>query len=171
MKKIERDRIAENIAEYDSLSDQERGQFIAQVLEDQPYLMGFVTNLADDFSEKEHEALVDSVLILINAFIATGIPVDTIPDPMIQEVLQEKIEAYEAMADKGEVKAHEVSELADSPLTFEDLRHRALAKSDLAQESVVAQYNFMLVLDALITIVERSILAQDPADKDQNDRK
>jgi len=169
MKKIKRDRIAENIAEYDSLSDQERGQFIARVLEDQPYLMGFVTNLADDFSEKEHEALVDSVLILINAFIATGIPVDTIPDALIQEVLKEKIDAYEAMADKGAVKAHAVSELADSPLTFEDLRQRALTKSDLAQESAVAQYNFMLVLDALITIVERSLLARGRTDKDQND--
>lgn len=168
MPKIQRDHIAENIAEFENLSDKEHGKFIVQVLEDQPFLMGFLTNLADDFTEQEHQALVDSLLILINSFIAAGIPVDTAPDPLIREVLEEKIEAYEAMAKKGTIQPHEVSELADSPLTFEDLRHRALARSELSGESSSVQYNFLLVLDALITIVERSILAQGPADKDQN---
>lgn len=164
----QRDLIAENIADYDSLADQERGQLIAQVMEDQPFLMGFLTNLADDFSDSEHEVLVDSLVILINSFVAAGIPLDTIPDALIAEVIEEKTESYQEGEDRLELTADNVNELVDSPLVFEDLRHRAILKSDLKRNDSAGQHNFILILDALIAIVERSLTEKGPADEEEN---
>ena len=37
--------------------------------------MGFITNVEEEFSDSQHEALVESLLILTNAFIAATVPV------------------------------------------------------------------------------------------------
>ncbi len=142
-----RDHIAEAIADYHAMNPEEQGQMIARVMEDQPYLMGFLTNIADDFNDEQHEALVDSVMILLNAFIAAGMPVSMIPAPVVDEIIKEKAEAYE------EAKKYEV--YTDSPKVFDDLKNRAIFKAKLDKSSADEQANFNLVLDVLISLIER----------------
>ncbi len=154
MDKKKRDHIAEAIADYHAMDAQEQGQMIARVMEDQPYLMGFLTNIADDFNDEQHEALVDSVMILLNAFISAGLPVSMIPAPVVEEIIKEKTEAYEE-ADKHEVHT-------DSPKVFDDLKNRAIFKAKLDKAPVADQANFNLILDVLISLIERM------ADYDQN---
>jgi hypothetical protein len=156
MSEFKRDHIAASIADYEGMSDTDRGQLLAQILEDQPMLMGFLTNLADDFSDSEHESLVDSSVILVNAFVAVGIPVPTVPDAMIKEVIEEKVAQYEDLVAKGEVNATDMSAISDSPVVLQDLRARALVKSDLNQEGALGQQNFLLILDSVLAMVERS---------------
>lgn len=149
-----RDHIAEAIADYHAMSSEEQGQMIARVMEDQPYLMGFLTNIADDFNDDQHEALVDSVMILLNAFIAAGMPISMIPAPVVEEIIKEKAEAYEG-AEKHEVHS-------DSPKVFDDLKNRAIFKAKLDKAAADDQANFNLILDVLISLIERM------ADYDQN---
>ena len=78
--------MAEAIADYEAMTAAEQGKMVVQILEDQPVLMGFITNLADDFSDSEHEALVDSAVILIDAFVAAGIPVQMVPHQMVEVI-------------------------------------------------------------------------------------
>ncbi len=155
MKHPNKDFVAVAIADFEAMSQQEQGQLLVQVMEDQPVLMGFVTNLADDFSDSEHEVLVDSIVILINAFVSAGIPISLIPQQMLEEVINERVDKYEEHAD--ELEGDIARELSDSPLVFEDLRNRALFKSDLAEEDLAARQRFSLILDTLIAIVERSV--------------
>ena len=58
--------------------------------------------------------------------------------------------------------------MVDCPLVFEDLRHRAILKSDLKKNDSAAQHNFILILDALIAIVERSLTEKGPADEEES---
>jgi len=111
---------------------------------------------------------VDSLVILINSFVAACTPLDTIPDALIAEVIEEKTESYQEGEDRLELTADNVNELVDSPLVFEDLRHRAILKSDLKRNDSAGQHNFILILDALIAIVERSLTEKGPADEDEN---
>lgn len=151
-----RDHTAESIADYQAMNPQEQGQMVARVMEDQPYLMGFLTNIADDFNDDQHEALVDSVMILLNAFIAAGFPVSMIPAPVVEEIIKEKTEAYEE-AGKNDI-------FTDSPKVFDDLRHRAIYKAKLDKASADDQANFNLILDVLISLIERM------ADYDQSQK-
>ena len=143
-----RDHIAESIADYMAMSSEEQGAMIARVMEDQPFLMGFLTDVADEFSDAQHESLVDSVMILLNAFIAAGMPVGLIPGPALEEVIKERTEAYT----EADVLLPEVSE---SPKVFQDLRNLAIVKADLNVDSEQDLANFKLMLDILITSVER----------------
>lgn len=155
MSKTRRDHIAESIADYEAMSPGERGKLLSQILEDQPMLMGFLTNLADDFSDSEHEALVDSTVILINAFVASGIPIKTVPDQLIKEVIEEKVDLFEAQNLESSTEDAAIDSLSDSPKVLVDLRNRALFHSDLKQESSLGRVNFLLILDAILSMVER----------------
>jgi hypothetical protein len=151
MEKQKRDFISEAIVEYDGLSNEEQGKMLVQVLEDQPYLMGFITNVAEEFSDLQHEALVESLLILTNAFIMATVPYGMVPAELIEEIIKIKTDVDE---DSLEV---EEAELSDSPKVFEDLRARAVLKSDLAEAKAEVQLSFNLMLDVVITAVERVV--------------
>lgn len=155
MKHPNKDFVAEAIADYEAMTQDEQGKLLVQVMEDQPVLMGFLTNLADDFSDSEHETLVDSTVILINAFVSAGIPVAMVPHQMVEEVINERVDTYEKLADQ--VEEDIAKEVTDSPLVFEDLRNRALFKSDLKKEDLAERQRFSLILDTVISIVERSV--------------
>lgn len=162
-----RDFIAESIADYEAMKQQERGQLIVQILEDQPVLMGYITNLADDFTDEEHEALVDSTVILINAFIAAGIPVQMVPHQLVEEVINEKVSVYESKAEEAEI-IEDWKEISDSPKVFEDLRNRAFFKSGMSGADETGHHNFNIVLDTVITMVERSAGLETETAEDEN---
>ncbi len=157
MKHPNKDFIAESIADYEAMKQEERAKLLVHILEDQPVLMGFITNLSDDFSESEHEALVDSAVILINAFVSAGVPVSMVPHQMLEEVINERVDAYEEKVEK--IEDDLVKEVTDSPLVFEDLRNRALFKSDIATEDLALRQRFSMILDTVIAIIERSAAA------------
>lgn len=142
------------------MSAPEQGALIARVMEDQPFLMGFLTNIADEFSDDQHEMLVDSVMILLNAFIAAGMPVSIIPGPALDQVIEERTGAYAGLDPL-------LPEVSESPKVFQDLRNLALVHADLNVDDAVAMSNYNVVLDILITAIERM------ADYDQqaNDEK
>lgn len=151
MKPVKKDFVAQSIFDYEAMDSAEQGKLILEILEDQPVLMGFVTNLADDFEDEEHETIVDSIAILINAFIAAGIPVDMIPQEIVDEVIEEKVEGY-----NKEEKERE-ADLIDSPLVYEDLKARASVKCKFHPEDNVSKENFNMILNTIISIVERAI--------------
>ena len=150
-----RDFVAEAIADYEAMPQEERAKLLISILEDQPFLMGFLTNLADDFSDSVHESLVESTVILINAFVSAGIPVGVIPQAIIDEVVEEKVQGYE-----NEKEADRDAEKSDSPLVFEDLRNRALFHSKLDVKDVLSTHNFELVLNTIVSSVERSVAVE-----------
>lgn len=151
MKPVKKDFVAHSIFDYEAMDSAEQGKLILEILEDQPVLMGFVTNLADDFSDEEHETLIDSIAILINAFIAAGIPVDMIPQEIVDDVIEEKVEGY----NKEEKDAE--ADLIDSPLVYEDLQARAVLRCKFSAEDEIARSNFNMILNTIISIVERAI--------------
>lgn len=151
MKQVKKDFVAQSIFDYEAMNDAEQGKLILEILEDQPVLMGFVTNLADDFGDEEHETIVDSIAILINAFIAAGIPVDMIPQEIVDDVIEEKVEGY------NKENQEEEADLIDSPLVYEDLLARAIVKCKFNPEDKVSKENFNMILNTVISIVERAI--------------
>lgn len=155
MNNSKRDFIAEAVLDYDTMGQGEQGKMIIQLLEDQPVLMGFITNIADDFEDDQHDVLVDSVAILINAFISAGITVEMIPEEIVSEVIAEKVKSYETEEKESEEEDEE-EELIDSPLVFEDLKTRAILKCNFIEEGSGAE-NFNMVLDTIIAMIERSI--------------
>jgi len=153
-----RDFVGEAITEYLGMEPQEQGAMVARVMEDQPFLMGFLTDIAEEFSDEQHEVLVDSVMILLNAFIAAGMPVGSIPGPAIHDVIEERTLAY---ADADPL----LPEVSDNPKVFQDLRNLAIVRADLNVDDDEALANYNVVLDILITAIEKMV------DYDQGQKK
>lgn len=152
MMDVKKDFVAQAIFEYEAMSAEEQGKMILEMLSDQPILMGFITNLADDFSDDEHDTLVDSLVILVNAFISAGIPVDMVPLEIVDDVVAEKVDGYEQAEDDSKQ-----NDLIDSPMVYEDLKARAAVKCKFSVEDNESRENFNMVLNTIISIVERSI--------------
>lgn len=152
-----KDFIAEAIADYEALKPEEKGGLLLKVMQDQPVLIGFLTNLADDFEDVEHDVLVDSTVILINAFIGAGIPVGMIARQMVEEVIDEKVESYEQLEKEDKLDGENIAQQIDSPKVFDDLKNRAIFKALLNEAEPDRQHNFILILDTVITIIERSV--------------
>lgn len=151
-----RDFVSLAIADFEALSEKEKGPLVLEIMDDQPILMGYLTNLADDFTDEEHEALVDSTIILINAFISAGIAVNMIPHQIVEEVIDEKLEQYAAAAEQEDLELKDLDQLSDSPKVFQDLKTRAIFNAKLAEESLEKQFNYSLILDTIVSMVERN---------------
>lgn len=164
MKHQNKDFIAESIADYEAMKPQEQGKLLMQILDDQPILMGFITNLSDEFSDTEHEALVGATLVLINAFIAAGIPVHMVSHQMLDDVIHERLEAYEAK-ERAVDETVVIEQISDSPKVFEDLRNYGLFKSELAADKYERVEAFAVALDTIIAMVERSAAAEIKAEE------
>lgn len=167
MSEIQRDHIAESIADFEAISAKEKAALLGQIMEDQPMIFGFLMNLADDFSDDEHEALIDSIMIVINAFIAAGISINTIPDELIKEVIEEKVKKYDELEKQNKSGVEVAGGISDSPKVFQDLYNRALFKTKLKDMEVADQQNFYLILDTLLTLIERmaATILQDNEEK------
>lgn len=159
MKHQNKDFIAVAIADYEAMPPEEQAKLLIQILDDQPILMGFITNLSDEFSDDEHEALVGATVVLITAFISAGIPVHIISHQMVDEVIHERLEAYEEKA-RSIDDTLVIEQISDSPKVFEDLTNYGLFKSDLAQDKYERREAFAIALDTIIAMVERSAAAE-----------
>lgn len=158
------DALESAIRELKLTSEAQWTQMLGEVMDEQPHLMSFIMNLADDFSEEVHEQLMRATVLLSIAFKKTGIQIELITPAGLDKVLEEKVEAYESLAEEEELNPELLSEVANSPLVFERIRKWFAAElgeyMPLLEES---QNNIGLLVDVIISSMEE--FAVDPNSK------
>lgn len=155
------DALESSIRELRLTSESDWTAMLTETMDEQPHLMAFIMNLADDFSEEVHEQLMKSTVVLSIAFKKAGIQIELITPAGLDKILEEKVEAYEALADEENLSPEHLSDVANSPEVFERIRNWFASElgdhMPLLDES---QNNIGLLVDVIISCMEE--FAVDP---------
>ena len=143
----------------DSLDGIEYQEKLNDFLDEQPYLVGFLYNLADDFSEDEHEAIMRAAVLLREAFELSGIPIGMVTQGVLNDVIEEKVQDFEKTESKGGIMDMLISDISNSPAVFDALVGyiREDVKNGLPKNHEGLQ-NVFILLEILIRVYEESVL-------------
>jgi hypothetical protein len=137
-------------------------QDVSNLLDEQPYLMGFLFNLEEDFSELSHELIIRASLALHHSLSSAGLYFHMITPEMLQKVIQQQVEAFEKIDEDDEFHENDLLKEASSPVALKELvdfvdqntRHEELSPAD--------RTNLLLILNALIEIFETAATPTNP---------
>lgn len=73
---------------FKHLDTQEKLDMLLNWGEEQPHLYGFIINLADDFTDEEHEALSFLPLVLTEVFRKTGLKIQNIDSKILEDAIK-----------------------------------------------------------------------------------
>lgn len=156
------DALESAIREMNLIGDDQWQGMLSQAMDEQPHLMAFLINISDDFSEDVHEHLLRITVILAIAFQKAGIQINLITPASLDKVIEEKVEAYEDLAEEDELHEEAMGKVANSPHVFD--RVRKWVKEELGAKMPIldeTQANINLMLDVIISVLEEH--AVDPA--------
>lgn len=139
-------------------------QQISELLDEQPYFMGFLFNLEEDFSEMAHELLLRSTLAMHNGFVHTGLFFSVITQEQIEKIIDERIAAFEALEAQGETAftAENIIAEASSPVALKSL-YEFIVDNTTEDELPFADHtSLLLVLSAGIELLELAASPEDP---------
>lgn len=131
------------------------------MLDEQPYLMGFLYNLDDDFDEEIHQALIRVCALLYSAFSMAEIEVGLISPAILESVINEKVEEYNTLSERDELVEENLHEVARSPMVFDELRKYVHDEINhhVAHEALQV-HNISLMIDVLIGVMEESAIIE-----------
>ena len=152
--------LQEALIKLDLMNDQAYQNQVAALLDEQPHLMGFLFNLADDFSEEAHDLMVRLTMALFQGLQASGLQFSMINAQMLEEMLAKKVGEMEAI-DVDNQAFDEVAFLKDasSPATVQSMLQ---FMADNATLDETERNNSLLVLSAVTELFE--VAADLPAD-------
>ena len=134
-------------------------------LDSQPYLVGFLYNLADDFTEEEHEAIMRCAVLLLEAFELSNIPIGIVTQGVLNEVIEEKVEVFDKVSLMGGAQDVLLTDITASPQVFDALVGyiREDIKKGLPKDEEGLQ-NVFILLGILIRVFEESVIMETPKD-------
>ena len=132
------------------MSEQQRMQKLMEWSEEQPHLIGFLVNLADDFPSREHQALSLLPLVVQESFRRMGMSVDTVAPDLLQKCIEEQVGNAEKKEQAEEESARMLQELQRIWEFF----------SDLDAGQMDDREDVALILRILLSAFERSVPEQ-----------
>lgn len=153
------DALESAIRELNLTGEEHWAQLLSSTLDEQPHLMSFLINLSDDFSEPVHDHLIRAAVLLTNAFKKTDVSIDLITPTSLDEIITEKVAAYEQLDQNEELDSTSMEKLANSPLVFD--RIRSWFGSQLGEEMPIldeSQANINLLIDVIISAMEMNAI-------------
>lgn len=152
---MQNDALESAIRELRLTGDEQWTQLLGSIMDEQPHLMAFLMNLADDFTEDVHDQLMRCTVLLSSAFKKAGIEIQTITPAGLDSILEKKIEAYEDLADEDDLIEEEMEKVANSPLVFERVRQWFMQELGEAMPILdESQANISLLVDVIISSME-----------------
>lgn len=144
--------LQEALIKLDLMNEEAYHNQVASMLDEQPHIMGFLFNLADDFSEEAHDLLVRLTMALFYGMRQTGLEFSMIDAQMLEEMLAKKVEEIEAI-DEEDQAFDEVAFLKDasSPATVSSMLEFV---ADHSQMDETQRNNALLVLSAITELFE-----------------
>jgi len=137
---------------------------VSELLEEQPYLMGFVFNLAEDFTEETHELIIRAILALQESLAHAGLFFKVITTQQLEEVLDDKIKAFETLENEGPESFTEenIIDKASSPIALNSLYKFVDENANEFELPFEHRTSLLLVLSAIIELFEIAASPENP---------
>lgn len=157
MRKTENNWLQQSLINLDLMTDKQYQSTVSDLLDEQPYLMGFLFNLEEEFDEAPHELLIRATLAFYRALRQTGLLFELIKPDLIETIFNEKIETFNTI-DQNE-EAFDETQLfnsTSSPQAIKGLLHYINENSRTEAFSEVTRNNMLLLLSALVELFEHA---------------
>lgn len=147
--------LIKSISEINRMSDKAYQKSISDLLDEQPHLMGFLFNLAEEFDEQTHELLLKATIVLYDALRETGILFNMIKPDDLELVLEEKVKLFDEIDLNAEfLDENKLFEDISSPEVVKSLRNFVLANTEVGDKA--NGNNILLILSVLVTLFENA---------------
>lgn len=136
---------------------------VSEFLDEQAFMMGFLFNLEEDFSETVHDLLIRATLALHKSLSETGLFFKLITSDMLDEIISRKLAEYDEIEKDVEVfDTAPYFEAASSPVALKGLYEfidQNTTEDELHDEE---RSNLLLVLSAIIELFENAAAPENP---------
>ena len=143
---------------------------ISRLLDEQAYLMGWIFNLEEDFSEKAHDLIVKSTIALFRSLTEMGLFFQMIKPDHLEDAINTNIEAFKNLEEgEGELTENAIIERASSPVALRSLYNFIDANTSAEELPLESRSNLLFVLSTIVDLFEESAASEDPTNKKQTD--
>ena len=145
------------LLKLDLMTDELYQKQVSSFFDEQPYLMGFLFNLEEEFSENTHDLLIRSALAFYQAMSQIGLQFQVITPQMLQDGITAKVEEFNDL-DKDDLAFDETTlfKTISSPQAVKGLLafiDENTAKSEFTEGT---RNNMLLILSALVELMENA---------------
>jgi len=161
-------KLVDQLVKIDLTSDELLELEISELLDEQPYLMGFLFNLADEFTEEEYDLLMRCCLALNKSLTAAGLFFEMISPEMLESIIKQKVADFETFGDdENLLDDAKMFEKASSPVVLKQFQMYADDNLYHVENTAENRNGLLLVLSVLIELLETSATTQSPIEKDE----
>lgn len=142
-----------------SWDDEEYNKQGSLILEEQPYLMRFITNLIDELEEEDIEFLIFTLISLQLGFKMRGMPLSICTPDQLESIVKITADRFDEIDEREEVSLDDVFNASNNPKVLSDLFD--IYYQDFLEGKKVGMaevMNMLFVLDILVTGVEESVI-------------
>jgi hypothetical protein len=150
-------KLVDNLIQLDTKKEADYAKDISQLLDEEPYLMGFLFNLADDFSEQGHELLLRATLALRQSLAHSGLFFKMISPSVLEETLKLQVQAFEELqGDNETIDEETIYTHASSPVVLRELKNFITQNTFDAAPDEQTDESLLLILSTVIEVLEKS---------------
>jgi hypothetical protein len=146
----------------DLITDAVYQKEVSNFFDEQPYLMGFLFNLEEEFSENTHELLMRAALAFYQAMGSIGLEFEVATPQLLNDTVSKKVEDFNRL-EKDDLAFDESALFSQisSPQAVKSLLKyidENTAKSEFEEST---RNNMLLILSALVEIMEAAAVLPD----------
>ena len=158
------------LVELELLKNKDYQVEINRLLDEQAYLMGWLFNLEEDFSEATHNLIVKSTIALFRSLTEMGLFFQLIKPDQLEDAINTNIEAFENLEEgDGELTENAIIDQAGSPVALRSLYNFIDANTTEDDLPIEARSNLLFVLSTVVDLFEESAAPEDPSNRKPTD--
>ena len=149
--------LQQSLINLDLMTDKVYQSTVSDLLDEQPYLMGFLFNMEEEFDEAPHELLIRATLAFYRALRQTGLMFEIVKPDLIERVFTKKIDAFNNIDREDEAfDETQLFETASSPESIKGLLNYIDENTRSAEFTEATRNNMLLILSALVELFENA---------------
>lgn len=158
------------LVELELLKNKDYQVEINRLLDEQAYLMGWLFNLEEDFSEAIHDLIIKSTIALFRSLTEMGLFFQMIKPDQLEDAINTNIEAFENLEEgDGELTENAIIDQAGSPVALRSLYSFIDANTTEDDLPIEARSNLLFVLSTVVDLFEESAASEDPSNRKPTD--
>lgn len=159
-------KLVDTLIKLDLKKEKDYEKDLSQLLDEEPYLMGFLFNISDDFTEQSHELLLRSTLALRQSLLNSGLFFNMISPNELEEVISQNIKQFDELLGEEDFDADLIYSHASSPVVLKELTNFITLNTSDEEPNAASTEKLMLVLSSIIELFERSATANNPENQE-----
>lgn len=149
--------LQQSLLNLDLMTDEVYQRMVSDLLDEQPYLMGFLFNLEEEFDETSHELLIRATLAFYRALRQTGLLFEVIKPDLIETIFTDKVQLFNQLDQEEEAfDETRLFKSTSSPQAIQGLLTFVNDNANTSGFTEATRNNMLLLISALVELFENA---------------